>query len=216
MNLIILYSHCINNWKEVIEEQYFDIVNSGLIHNINKIYLLTSTEQYEINNAIVQNIVLDYNDYEFPALEFIYNLAQKTNGRVLYMHSKGVSRQEPELKENITAWRKMMQYLLTYKFKQCFKALENNDCCGVNWYENPFKHYHGNFWWANFDYIRKLQNPALIKRDMTIKEEGYRDLQYRMECEKWIGKNNPQAYSIYTTGMNHYLDYINENEYKND
>jgi len=49
-----------------------------------------------------------------------------------------------------------MFYFLVSEYKNCLKLLLKYDCVGCNYTDNPFKHFIGNFWWANTNYINKL------------------------------------------------------------
>lgn len=67
-----------------------------------------------------------------------------------------------------------------YVYVSSFKNNEINFYC---------PHYRGGFWWANSDYICKL-NPKFLKQDVEWR---------RFLGEIWIGTGNPRYYTIHNS-----------------
>jgi hypothetical protein len=85
----------------------------------------------------------------------------------------------------------MMLYFLVNKCADCFELLESYDAVGCNYLENPFRHFSGNFWWANSNYIKHLD---LI--DNTDE---------RHFAEWWILSDpKVKSFSIHNSNVNHY------------
>jgi len=106
--------------------------------------------------------------------------------------------------EYVKDWNNMMTYFMVDKWKDCIKELEEYDTVGCNLsFDNKkgnklkIRHFSGNFWWANSDYIKKLDLELLTKRRKKYK--------IRFSCEFWVLSNNDAKYkSIHNSGSNHY------------
>jgi hypothetical protein len=83
-----------------------------------------------------------------------------------------------------------MVYFLVNNCNNCIKLLEIYDTVGCNYLENPNKHYSGNFWWANSNYVKKLS-----KITTNI----------RHDAEWWLLSNKDiNSYSIHNSLIDHY------------
>ena len=116
------------------------------------------------------------------------------------MHTKGISFSDDNQKEN--DWIDMMLYFLVEKFELCFEKLQEGiEALGCNYYyydekmkiRNP-KHFSGNFWWADSQYISKL--PYLIEKTEKVIPN---------DAEFWLCKNNPSVYELHNSKTNHYM-----------
>lgn len=124
--------------------------------------------------------------------------------KILFFHSLGVSHGNPTIYKNKYAWRKYLETLLIGNWKECLELLDYYDCVGTEYvplgsYTNQTNviyapHYQGFFWWANSNYIKKL-DPNYMYQDVVWQP---------WLCELWIGSGNPRAYSFFNSGMNHY------------
>ena len=56
---------------------------------------------------------------------------------------------------------------------------------------NP-KHFSGNFWWADSQYISEL--PDLIEKTENVNPN---------DAEYWLCKNNPSVYELHNSKINH-------------
>ena len=96
----------------------------------------------------------------------------------------------------------MMLYFLVEKYDQCTNKMDTGvDTVGCNYSENPCKHYPGNFWWAKSSYIRTLN---FLSEDVPDK----------MAPEFWVLQNNPNKYTIHSSGIDHYLELYPRTRYQ--
>jgi beta-1,4-mannosyl-glycoprotein beta-1,4-N-acetylglucosaminyltransferase len=114
------------------------------------------------------------------------------------LHTKGISFSDDNQKEN--DWIDMMLYFLVEKFELCFEKMNNGiQAVGCNYYggemkiRNP-KHFSGNFWWTNSQYISEL-SPLIEKTDNVNPNDA----------EFWLCKNNPSVYELHNSKINHYI-----------
>ena len=131
--------------------------------------------------------------------------------RVLYFHAKGITGLERMIKGdnknykyfvNTVNWRDYLHWAVVDNFKTCLNILNTCDTVGCNLSEFPVKHYSGNFWWANSEYIKTLQDPINPEwmKEFRMKHWAL-DEQYTHErglAEFWIGSgNDPKMCSIH-------------------
>lgn len=196
-NIIFFHVAIINNWKDIFNEIYTSICDSGLIHNVDKINIgVVGDQVIAIDNPKVQ--ILHYgnlNNCEFPTLQqLIDHCKENPFDNVLYIHTKGVSA-PLQNKEAIDDWRKYMLYFVVNNFNMCLEKLKSYHVCGVDWVESPVKHFSGNFWWARASYINTL---PLDWQDKYI-------LTKRHNCEFLIGmNNNVKSWSLHNSNINVY------------
>lgn len=136
--------------------------------------------------------------------------------KVLFFHSLGVSRShiaststkigDQLVADRTVAYRKYFEFFVIHSWRDCLRILDHYDCAGAEYvptatfaggtihFEAP--HYAGFFWWANANYLKKL-NPCYFYQDVVW--QAYL-------CELWIGSGNPNAYSIYNCGRNRYYE----------
>ena len=203
-NYGVYHIFCANNWKDIFLEQIDDLKNSGLIDFIDKLFL---TIVYSDDNDIhfikenLKTFEIYYqtknNEFEFPALKCIKELAKKENCNIFYIHTKGVSITESNMRfyhnssdinhltECVNDWRKYMSYFIIKKYTDCLEILKSYDACGVNLCFSPQKHFSGNFWWSKSDYINKLPEIDSINKN------------HRWNAEFWIGSANGNLYSFH-------------------
>jgi len=165
-----IYIHicCINNWKDIVGDLVNKIKDSGLYEKIDEIRCCFlgdfTTDFFGGDPKIhVRGNSSDLSLHEKFTIDLLREDAiNEPHFQVLYMHSKGVSNQYvTNLKKAgyIKDWVNYMCYFLIYKHELAFKTLEGADTVGVNLQLIPpiKPHYSGNFWWANSDYIKKLE-----------------------------------------------------------
>jgi hypothetical protein len=168
--MVHIYYHiyAIEGVEEIIDEQlsliekHFDfpyILNVGISIAENNI----STE------FILEKIKLNLRDIrskgnEWTTLDLIRNDAEKfgDSDYILYIHTKGASRQNDGRYENIKSWRHLMNYFNIEKVKNVFQLFEKTE---FNTYGVLLKgyFYSGNFWWAKGNYLKtiNLENKKL-------------------------------------------------------
>ena len=223
----VYHIYCENNWKEIFDEQIKLLIDSGILLEIDKLFL-TVNYTFDFDLIYIKdkisglNLEVVYssknNQYEFPALDFIKNLIKKEDCYLFYFHTKGSSISEKNklfyhnstdlehLKNCVKDWRNYMEYFIIQNFKGCLKVLEEYDACGVNLVSSPSNHFSGNFWWARSSYLKKLPEISLL------------DKNHRWDAEFWIGLGNGNLYCFHKNSAGYKLrldknEYILKNEY---
>jgi hypothetical protein len=185
----------INNWLEIFEDHIKLINDSDLINNIEFMHIgINGNQVYNSSdNKIVSVINKDPDLEEGPTLKSLYNFSIKNPGyKILYIHSKGVTNNSKPVED----WRNYMNYFMIEKWEECIKYLEDYDSVGGNLLKKhsygDYAHYSGNFWWANSEYINKL-------------DYSYLDDSFRFMREFWIGSGSGKMYEIHNSKLNHYI-----------
>jgi hypothetical protein len=201
---IFIHVCTINHWDKVLERQLDLIKTSGLYKKSDYICLgvlgegdiSPFTAKYPKISVLFQNP--DITLYERPTLLKMHELCRfLRSSLILYLHTKGVSRRHQD--SNITDWSRYMEYFAIECWRDCVRALKENDACGVNWRAYPSPHFSGNFWWATGNYIASL--PSYIGK-------GYCD------PEMWIGLSSPRVKCFQESFVNHYTHPYPESKYK--
>ena len=140
---------------------------------------------------------------EWTTLDLIRNDAEKfgDSDYILYIHTKGASKQYDEKYKNIISWRHLMNYFNIEKCKNVFKIFDKTE---FNTYgvllKNKF--YSGNFWWAKASYLKTI-NLDGVKLNRMAAEINY------IHCGK-----NWKPYSPYNDeNNNEYATYFKREEY---
>jgi beta-1,4-mannosyl-glycoprotein beta-1,4-N-acetylglucosaminyltransferase len=179
------------------------IKDSGLIDHLETVYI------NNIGIPILENAygdkfnISNYSEnpalYEIPTINKILDFSKKVDCNIVYLHTKGISFNHDDQKEN--DWIDMMLYFIVEKYELCFEKLQEGiEAVGCNYYDekmkirNP-KHFSGNFWWANSQYISTL--PSLIEKTENVNPN---------DAEFWLCKNNPSVYEMHCSNVNHYND----------
>lgn len=143
------------------------------------------------DNELKQKIEFCHNIDELDTLNQLYNFSKtNTDYKILYIHTKGAVNRN----ENVDSWRKYMCRYLINNYKECLLSLHDHDVCGVDFRKEPQSHFSGNFWWANCQYLNKLEEP----------EKTYSSLTPRHRSEFWIGTKSPKVCSMMDCGVNVY------------
>lgn len=205
-NVIFFHVATIGNWSDIYNELFDKITKSGLYKNVEKIYIgLVGNLNQDVSfwNKKIECIYwADDSNYEFLTLDKLIQFCKNNvNDKVLYIHTKGVSA-PPEHKEAIDDWRKYMSYFLIENYELCLNKLEEYDICGVDWVEQPAKHFSGNFWWANASYINSLPKDWADKNNIIDR---------RHNCEFMIGMNNDvKSCSLHNSNINVYERHLHK------
>lgn len=118
--------------------------------------------------------------YEIPAMRLIEAIAERSQGAILYLHSKGVSKPDNPAE---TQWRELMHRFVIHNWRPFLSLLGWHDVACMSWlWDICHPHATGNFWMARCDYIRKLPrfNDLWNGDDRT-----------RFTPEIWVGKGKP-------------------------
>lgn len=182
-------------WEQIFNDQWSLISDSNLLHAADLIHI-------GINGSIFgesgnPHIRVKFNpNPEKEESDTLKDLAlfAKDNPeyKILYIHTKGAS----NYTKNINDWRNLMNYFCIDQWRYCVKLLNSYDAVGCNLLDYPDNdilrpHFSGNFWWANAEYINKLDYGHLVHPN-------------RFAREFWIGTAHGNLYEIHNSGVNHY------------
>lgn len=189
---------------------------SGLYDFCDGVYLIVNGDRSLLDvdlSGDKMNVVeygRDISGYEFPTLTRLFEHSLEEEFRVLYMHTKGVSKGHPFIDD----WTNLLAYFNVDRWKDRLLDLDSNDCTGVNYGGNPEDikshpaywgygkapmHYSGNFWWSKSSHIKTLIHPIKWAPDENL-------ARWRMMNEMWICSNSVGKYHCaYSSGVNHYV-----------
>jgi len=193
---IFFHVYLKTGYSRILIDKFKKFKSSGLYDNANKIYLSLFgnvepnadflnelKEMYsKIEYAVITNATFN-NEPDTLNLMIIKANEYENNTPMLYLHTKGLSYANPDLKKNVDAWVRYLDLYVLNKWEECVKALETNDAAGGFYVEDP-KHFQGNFWWANSDYIKNLPK---------ITPENYAELN---RGEFWILSQTDKVYPV--------------------
>lgn len=202
------------------------IKSSGLYDNCNKIYLIYNGNKDWIDIDIFGDKYVqvyanpDVSKCEFPTLDLIWQHCQNEDLKILYLHTKGVTK--PGV-QNIIDWVNYLSYFNIDKWRDRINELDSNDCTGVNFGGNPNDinehpstwgygkaplHYSGNFWWSKSSHIKNLPNPS-----NWLPDDNY--YQWRVMAEMWLAQISDAKYhNAYSSNVDHYMSPYPEEKYK--
>jgi len=182
----------IGRWKDIVLNQLETIKSSGLYEEAECIHVTFLGEQsldldfLKDPKIQIRNRHKDIKLYESACLNDLGNWSRSNDSKVLYLHSKGASRDGWEY-GNVWEWRKMMEYFLVEKWEDCVSSLDEYDTIGCNISTSGFgRHYSGNFWWANSSYLSNLEPIVISNEDLWF-----------WRCETWIMSGNPHYLETY-------------------
>jgi hypothetical protein len=190
---IFYHLHQQGDWRAFLEEQSALLIDCGLAEACKFVHVGVNGNQIPESYgkfSFVQNG--EPWTEETPTLialrDFCFN---NPRYKVLYIHTKGIT----QPMQSTYDWRKIMEYYCIEKWQDCVQKLDHHDAVGCLYmdhcYYGYFPHFSGNFWWANSDYINKLDHSFLTSG-------------IRQNREFWIGTGGGSLYSFHTTGLNHY------------
>jgi hypothetical protein len=206
--IVFFHIATIGNYREIVNEIINHLEDSGLLNEAYKIYfsVVGSGEvDLPLNNNCSISYDLDLNFGEFITLTKLKNLADfiESNVKILYIHTKGAT-SDPS-SQPIKDWRKYMLHFNVDKYLDMLNYLDSHDACGVDFVEDPAKHFSGNFWWANSYYIKTLPKIEDVSSPFskTI-------LTLRHNAEFWIGMGKGKIKSIHNSAINVYQRHLTE------
>lgn len=190
-----------NILQDMQKANFFDLVDFVYINNIG---MQINSDKYEhiSKKIVIFNYSFDINLFENCTIKIMSSFCKlNPQYKILYLHSKGVSYEKNDknvsIFENIKDWVDFMLYCLVYKAESCIDLLECYNVIGCNYRKPPketFRHFSGNFWWANAKHINSLSVCYLnVKHD----------------AEWYILKEPTKFLNIHTCPYGHY-----ENRYK--
>lgn len=115
--------------------------------------------------------------HEFVTLDLIEKDKQLfgDSDYILYLHTKGASKQYDTKYSNIISWRHVMNYFNIEKVSNVFKLFEKTDfnTYGILYGEiGKGKLYSGNFWWMKSDYAKTI-DVSKVKKNRYNAEVNY-------------------------------------------
>ncbi len=218
--MVYIYYHiyAIDGVESIIDEQlkliqtHFNfpfILNVGISianENVSSKEIIEKFYKFNKPNYKIRDIRCKGN--EFVTLDLIEEDKNifKDSDYILYIHTKGASKQKEAVYKNIKTWRELMNYFNIEKVKSVIKIFEKSDfnTYGVLYSELAnWKLYSGNFWWMKGSYAKTISLDS-VKRNNRF----YAETQFVSMGENW----NP--YSPYNrTGENHYDIEFKKEEY---
>jgi len=200
MNVIFFHIATINHYQNIVDEILSSIKDSGLINEVDKIYLsiLGSNDVKLLYNDKIEILFKSDNlDLcEFPILMLLKKFSYSNKANILYLHTKGVNNNTPPIND----WRKYMLYFNVFKYKDALEKLKDYDTYGVDLRDNPTLHYSGNFWWTTSNYAKTL--PDFNDIPLVISE--------RHKAEFCICYNKGKHYSAWDCGIDVYQRHLHE------
>lgn len=204
----------LNNWKNIVTDQYDTIQKSGLIEHVDNIFIsFIGKNENAINFLLKNNIKFQlinfsqkYIEYERVTLHKLRDWSCNNDSNILYIHTKGISRHK---NNNVWLWRKMIEHVLINHYRECIKKLDNYDVISINLCdggkddtihdEQHKMHFSGNFWWSKTSHIKNLPRIRDDYDNLRINKRYWL-------CERWIMCNYPNSsyYEIYRSPQTHY------------
>ena len=211
-NSIFIHAAILDKCKDRVLQYLNIITDSGLIQNVNYIYICFIGDKqiplndddimkYNINNNIyLVHLSNNLSNYELPTLNYLYNFClNNIDYNVLYIHTKNVGK---EINNCIEDQIKYMLYFLITKWKLCIDQLSNYHVCGVDLRTEPVLHYSGNFWWSKSNNIISLP-PPFIFNDIKMYPNPLNSLRHNQEFWICYNKNN-KCISLWDCNINVY------------
>ena len=193
---IFFHVYLKSGYSRILIDKFKKFKSSGLYDSANKIYL-TLYGDIELNSEFLNELKDMYSKIEYGIVSnAVFNNEPDTlnlmikkaneyesNTPMLYLHTKGLSYTNPDVKKNLEAWVRYLDLYVINKWKECVESLKDNDSAGGFYVEDP-KHFQGNFWWANSDYIKNL--PKLTPDNIENYNRG----------EFWILSQTDKVYPL--------------------
>jgi len=146
----------------------------------------------------------------------IWNHSQTEDMRILYLHSKGITSTLKHLEmaewgattfKTYYYWRQFLNWGVIENWRKCVESLRIGDIAGVNFYNAPSKHFSGNYWWANSNYIKRLPDPSTTDWWINIKNKSsdpwLKSAGDRFRDEQWpCSLDDARIYNVYSPDQN--------------
>ena len=217
------------NWDKVFKQQWDCMISSGLMDAAEDVILMgngrirTFTPIVDAHPEYPQLAFASVCDsaalWEYPGLMFMQQQAKEAEEpfHICYIHLKGLTRWG---NPNVEDWKAWLNWCVIERWQDNVAALQTHDTSGPNWEIEPWPHHSSNFWWANSDYIAKIDpliHPhKLVTHNATqFKGHGH----WRFDHEAWIGSHNPNHFEIarsFEVGGDHYDNPYPRELYRND
>lgn len=207
-NVCFIHSCTINGNTNILRKLLAKIIETGTLQKLDHLYVINVGDQISFptidGNPLTKLRIINYSPntelFEKPTINLI-QLFSKYNGncKILYLHTKGITNSS----QNVVDWVDYMLYFLLDNHRVCIDLLDIFDTVGCNFQDKPKKHYSGNFWWADSNYIKKLDNVNW-------------DSQSRHDCEWFIlNHENIKPFNLFNSDIDHYQNSFPSEMYKN-
>lgn len=225
--IYIFYHLCPSSYDNkhhitIIDEQINELINSGLYNECDTVYygcnckncdtfLDNHLQQYEKFKKMKLAICPNTNTYENMTINSMIDFAKKSKHIFygLYLHTKGTSAVSPTQNN----WRQFMMYYLVTNYKLCIDVMNRGYyTCGVNYLRglDLKRHYSGNFFWFNSNYLKKLDKINNIydrmSAEMILFTKYVKNKHISISNKRYISNNE-----IIKTGL-----YYFTNDYKSN
>lgn len=220
---VVYFVYCKGDYLNLAKNDLARIKNCGLYDDLHEMHVVCSVEPDTEKESMksVRRVFKDcdkvhftkaYNNrYEHYGIVKVWIEAHKSDGPILYFHSKGVTN-VPSNSNPHSEWKKlgdasfieMLKYYMIDNYKSCLYKLKVYDQCNVS---DSFGRGwpSGNFWWVNSHYIRHNEYP-------------YESTFDRWSSEAWINmfRVDYTCYQFYERfGFRDKFTHIPERSYKN-
>jgi len=210
-NVIFLHVATIGSYQEILMEFFESFEKYNIYDNIDNIFInIAGNGEIVIPNKkeiVIQKTRSKLTDFEFSTLNILRNYCFKNDVNVLYMHTKGAS---TPYNICINEWRQYMLFFNIKEHLEIIQQLNYYDACGVDFVDDPVKHFSGNFWWSKSSHIKTLLIPESLPEIIS----------HRHKCEFWICSNKHGKYkSLYNSDINVYQRHLTrfpKEKYAND
>ena len=211
---VYIYIHicCMNDWFDIFNSLFFKIKNSGLYSKVTQIRCSILGDYRNYKHLFEDpKISILFHSYdvqlrEKQTINLLYRdvLSMKDEAYILYLHTKGITHKDVDLKKNVNDWIEYMCYFNIYQYEKCLKLLSMYNGVGVNLFEDKSQnipyHYSGNFWWSKVSNLRKL--------DYIVDN-------YNNSPEFWVTKNEGPFISLWHSNTHHYNSPYPKYHYEN-
>ena len=204
----VYHVYCARGWQGLVSAQLKRLRESGLLDASSKLYVSIIAPDKKDVGAFLRiadsdkvELVAVHEDpsrYEYPALEYLANVAKREDCLLYYFHTKGISYQGVGINDRlyrsfsrkIEAWREMLEYFVFAKWQVAVNVLdEGYDTYGCyQWPPKGYTMFSGNFWWVSSDYARRL--PAFTPQAISGN---------RFYSEVWLYQLPHRTFSAFET-----------------
>ena len=166
---IIGYIHVcqLGKWQITFDMIMNEIKSSGLYNQVKEIRVGVVNNEANVIPDIRFNdpkiVIIGHGPtrlYERLTIHSMRKHSENENCQYWYAHTKGISYFEnnSEKKDFVIDWIKLMIHWNFKNWRKASTSLLSNDAYGCEYTCNPTRHFSGNFWWANSQYVRTLPN----------------------------------------------------------
>jgi hypothetical protein len=188
--MVYVYYHiyAIDGVESIIDEQlsliesnfsFPFILNIGIsipTENISNLNLLKKINSFKKLNPIIRDVRSKAHEYVTLDLIELDRDIFKDSDSILYIHTKGASKQNDIKYDNVKSWRQLMNYFNIEKAKNVFTLFEKTE---FNTYGVLFGKagawilYSGNFFWMKGSYAKSLDVSNVKKSSRYSAEHSF-------------------------------------------